>query len=133
MNITWLTRFMSDRAIWEGRYADLWSIPHVISGMLVAFALLGLEIDFWQGLGVSVLVAIAWELFERFTGLSSTEFLTNSIADLLFAQIGFITGYALLRGLRHERAMNVAWALLIVFIACVILGWISYTYYRRMP
>ncbi len=124
---------MSDRSIWEGKYADLWSITHVISGTLIAFLLLEHSVFFWPGLGISVLVAGGWELIERFTGLASTEAVTNSFADILFAQLGFATGYELLRFMRYERAVLVAGLLFGAFVACVTVGWASYAYYRNVP
>lgn len=132
MTSSWLIRFMSDRALWEGQYVDLWTIPHVISGALIAYVLVGLGLDFWQGLGVSVIIGSAWELFEKFTTLSYTEYVSNSFADIAFAQVGFILFFYVFHGLRPLHGRVLAVVLLVLFLASVLLGWISYTYYRSV-
>lgn len=109
---------------------DPWSVAHFISGGLIVYVLLQLGFDFWTGLGINFILAIAWELFEKFTQLSATEYFTNNLTDILFAQFGFIALFYVFRAVSPSRGLTVAFVLFAAFLALVVIGWISYTYYR---
>jgi len=126
-----LVYFLGNRPLWEGRYADLWSIAHFVAGTLIAYVLMRIGIGFWPGLGIAVLIGVVWELFEKFTKLSATEYATNNVTDVLFSSLGFIIAFHVFSAplallVRH----GILIALALVFIGTDILGWVSYTYYR---
>ena len=132
MSISRIARFMGARRFWEGRYVDLWSIPHVISGALIAFALIRLGFGFWSGLALVAALASGWELFERFTTLAKTEYPSNSLMNIVFA----VLGYLLFRwfAVLNARAMRVgvSYVLLAAFVVLVLFGWASYVRYRKL-
>ena len=132
MNESRIARFMSDRRLWEGRYVDLWSIPHVISGALIAFALMRLGFGFWSGLALSAALASGWELFEQFTALSSTEYASNSLMDIVFGVLGYLLfrWFAVLN--THAVRAEVSYVLLGAFVVLVLFGWASYVRYRKL-
>ena len=103
-----------------------------MSGALVAYLLIWLGFDFWNSFGIGIGIGVLWELFEKVTALSSTEFATNSLTDILFAQAGFLTSWYAWHMLAPGDAKAVAWAVLVFFGICVVLGWISFTYYRSV-
>jgi hypothetical protein len=125
-----LYRIVSDRRLWEQRYADLWSVSHTISGALVAFALLWLGFTLWPALALSICIAVIWELFEKVTKLSATEYFTNNITDILFAQVGFLAFWFTLGAAPLSQRLSAFVALAIVFAVIVGLGWYSYARFR---
>lgn len=68
---------------WEGRYIDLWSIPHFTAGI----GLWGLGLDL---VGV-IVVAIAWELVE--IAANVYEHPTNRATDVVLAMLGWTVCY----------------------------------------
>lgn len=45
--------------IWrEGKYLDLWSVPHVLSGISVALGLYILGFDFWAAFVIGFLLLV---------------------------------------------------------------------------
>lgn len=126
----YLERVLSSKTFWERPYVDPWSLAHFLSGALIAYALWALGLEFWTSAGVSISVAILWELFEKWTRLSATEYFTNNLTDIFFAQAGFLIFWFVYRGLRPARAFETAFVLLACFITIALIGWISYTYYR---
>lgn len=125
-----IERFLGDRRFWEGRYVDPWSAAHLISGALVAYGLILLAFGFWAGLAASIVLAILWELFEKAARLSDTEHFTNNLTDIIFAQVGFIPAYREFQTLPAATDLATVLLLAAVFALIVIVGWISYTYYR---
>lgn len=111
-------------------YIDLWTVPHVISGVVIGYLVFFFNIPFWNGFWVALSIGIGWELFERITRLSRTEAYTNSLADIAAAQIGFIAAFLLLQKFNSPAAEGVVIAILCAtFGALCLLGWRAYKYY----
>ena len=124
-------RFLGNRALWEGRYVDPWSITHFISGALVAYVFLFFGLDFWSGFGINFFIAVLWEFFEKYTRISATEYASNNVTDVLFSALGFVAAYWVVHLPLKLSTRDTIFAILaLVFVAVVIIGWISYTYYR---
>ncbi len=121
---------LSNRALWERSYVDTWTIPHTLFGVLIAFFTPAGPMGLWIGYAVTLSSAVLWEAIERFTGIATEESITNSIMDIVVAQVGFIAGIYLF------SKMNVPsqrWAVFaftaIIWIAVEIVGWLSYRHY----
>ena len=68
---------------------DLWSIPHFLFGILVAIAALLSPMPLLEIFIATLLVSIAWELFEKmFLGVD--ESLKNQILDVVLGLVGFV-------------------------------------------
>ncbi len=125
-----LKRFLSTRRLWEQGYIDLWSIPHTLFGVLVAFLVPLTLSGFWIGLSITVVVAIVWELIERVTGLAAEEAISNSITDIAVAAAGFTLASLVLSALPDPRIRDAAFAVLAVIWICTeTLGWVAYRHY----
>lgn len=74
-----------------GKYFDLWSIVHFLSGTLWGFfpSLFGLSVILV--FPTLLVVAISWEFFELHHGI--TERKSNSLSDIMASIIGFILVY----------------------------------------
>lgn len=121
---------LKNRALWEHPVLDLWSVPHLLSGTIVAYAVLWLGVDPWLGLGISVALAVVWEIFEKVTHLSDVEHHTNGWSDVIAAQIGYGAGWWLFAALPAHAAW-IAGAAVLVFAALSILGWLSHHWYGK--
>ena len=122
--------FLQRRSTWRGKYVDLWTVPHVISGIVIAylvyFANIPLTIGFW----IALTIGIGWELFERITRLSRTEAYTNSLGDIVTAQIGFVVAFLLLEKFNSPSTEGViVFALCVAFGILCLLGFRAFKYY----
>ncbi len=79
----------------HGRYLDLWSICHLLSGSIIGIAFILLHIPFVTGLIVASMLFIVYEVLEFF--LRVVEDIQNSIADVVIGAIGFYVTHLILR------------------------------------
>jgi hypothetical protein len=56
----------------EGEYLDLWSVPHFLSGSLLACFLYLLHLDFWLTFLIATVLLILYEVFEHFADIDET-------------------------------------------------------------
>jgi hypothetical protein len=74
--------------IWrEGKYLDLWSVPHFLSGMLVGFALRYIGLATLPAFVIALVLLIAYEFFEYFADIE--EMFTNSVMDVVVGMVSF--------------------------------------------
>ena len=51
--------------VWrEGEYLDLWSLPHLLSGALLACFVYLLHLQFWYAVILAFILLTAYEIFE---------------------------------------------------------------------
>ena len=80
--------------IWrEGKYLDLWSVPHFLSGMSVGFALYFLRFELSAACIIAFLLFIAYEMFEVIAEIEETRW--NRTLDVVVGMISFIPTYLL--------------------------------------
>lgn len=127
-----LDSLLKNRALWEHPVLDLWSIPHALSGTLIAYAVLYFGVDLWLGLGISIALAALWELFEKLTHISDVEHHTNGLSDVVVAQLGYGAGVWLFPVYAGTAAGTAALAAAtIIFAAVSLLGWLSHHWYGK--
>jgi len=74
--------------IWkEGKYIDLWLIPHLLIGILLGQLFLLINFNLTISLIIILALAIIWELFEIIIKIK--EAIPNKIIDVLAAIVGF--------------------------------------------
>ena len=79
-------------ASWNhGRFVDLWSIIHIISGVMLGLVVLALDINFFYGLLFALVGMIAYEAYEMI--LKIIEDAENSITDVVLGILGYIASY----------------------------------------
>jgi hypothetical protein len=114
---------------WEGPFLDLWSVPHMLTGVLIALLVVVLKVSFLTGFFITLAVAILWELFEIATKVY--EIKTNSVVDIVIALVGYSLFFYIPKwfNLDNKGTTTLLAILLVVFLATVITGWIAYKHY----
>ena len=105
---------------------DLWSIPHFLFGILMAFVPLLTELSFNFVLVLTLVLAVLWELFE--VGIGIQETVLNSLLDVFLPISAYIiTSYVLLLQPYHREDLGVvSIAVLILYLFTNISGWLAY-------
>lgn len=78
----------------EGEYLDLWSVPHFLSGMVVAFALYFLGFEARSAFVIAFLLLVGYELFEAVAEIEETRW--NRILDVVVGMLSFTPTFLLL-------------------------------------
>src|SRR3989344_5332818 len=90
----------------KGRAFDLWSIPHFLFGILMAFVPPFADISFSFVLVLTLVLAILWELFEMSVGIKET--VLNSLLDVFLPIAAYIiASYVLLSFSYHREDLGV--------------------------
>jgi hypothetical protein len=122
--------FLQRHSTWRGKYVDLWTVPHIISGIVIAYLVYFADIKFDVGFWIALTIGIGWELFERVTRLSRTEAYTNSLCDIITAQIGFVVAFLLLQKFNSPTTEGIIiFTLCIAFGILCLLGFRAFKYY----
>lgn len=80
--------------IWrEGKYLDLWSVPHFLSGMMVALGLYLLNFSGVSAFIIALLLLIIYELFEVIAKIEETRL--NSFIDIVVGMTSFTPTFLL--------------------------------------
>ena len=109
----------------EGRYIDLWTIPHILAGVLLGGYLYWLGVSFEINLAVTTILVISWEFFElHFLGVH--EYFTNSLMDIIVALIGFAFMYFLIIKYSLETVIPHLLVLTAVYIFLNAWGFLAY-------
>lgn len=125
-----LRELLTNRVFWEQPVLDLWTIPHFLTGVLIALAVRALGANVFLGFLASAALAVLWELFENLLHVSDAEFLSNQFADILFTQIGFLVTILLIREKHQKKLLSrIGIIVSVVFVITVVLGWAAYWYY----
>jgi hypothetical protein len=91
--------------IWrEGKYLDLWSVPHFLSGMCVAFGLFFLDFATNAAFIIALLLLIAYEMFEVIAKIEETRW--NRILDIVVGMASFTPTFLLLPGVPRTWAIG---------------------------
>lgn len=123
-------RFLNNQAFWERAYIDPWTIPHTLFGVVASFLTVFTGIGLWVGFGFTTVIAIGWEIFEHLTKFGNEEAITNSITDIIVAQVGFIVGIYILSKVSGSTDRWVLFSIVtIIWIAFELLGWLAYSHY----
>ena len=75
--------------LWEeGKYLDMWSVSHFLSGLLIASVLFLLGIAFVPALVIATVLFVLYELFEVVVHIE--ESFTNRFMDVVVDVVGFL-------------------------------------------
>jgi hypothetical protein len=109
----------------EGRYVDLWTIPHILAGVLLGGYLYWFGVPLLINITITAVLIISWEFFElHFLGVH--EHLTNSLMDILVALIGFIITHIFIIKYSIEIVFPYLLALTIIYIFLNSWGFLAY-------
>jgi len=124
-----LESVLSNRDLWEQPLLDLWAVPHFLSGVLIAAAFILLARSLVSGFFFAGFIAVAWELFEHATGISTVEATSNIIADVIVLLVGFAVLVPFRSLLSDERGQWLVGSVSVAHVATTLLGWLSYQQY----
>lgn len=83
MQISRINRFWR-----EGRYLDLWSVNHVLSGVVLAALFYHFAVPFYLGLCIAIFLFVGWEVAEVLLGIK--EHVPNMVTDVICDLAGFL-------------------------------------------
>jgi len=78
----------------EGAYFDLWSVPHFLSGMVVAFSLYFLGFEARSAFIIAFLLLVVYEMFESVVKIEETKW--NRVLDVVVGMASFAPTFMLL-------------------------------------
>jgi hypothetical protein len=107
----------------EGRYADLWSINHFLSGVVLGALLLTFGVSFGWSLLISLVLFVGWELVEILMGIK--EHMPNMVTDVLFDMAGFLAVAWYLSAIA-PLSWTAITVIIIVFMIFNVWGFIAY-------
>jgi len=107
----------------EARYLDLWSIVHLLSGMVLAMIISFFGFSFWFSVVVAFLLMVVWEFFESAIGIG--EHATNLFTDLVVGLIGYFITVVWI----PDNAY--IWATLILLLIIGALDWVGFSSYKK--
>ncbi|MDO8593289.1 MAG: hypothetical protein Q7R59_00040 [bacterium] len=115
----------------KGSAFDLWSIPHFLFGILMAFVPMLTDLSFSFALVLTLVLAVLWELFEMGVGIRET--VLNSLLDVFLPIVAYIiTSYFLLiRQYHRDELVVFAVAVLLLYLFTNISGWLAYRRRQR--
>lgn len=110
----------------KGRAFDLWSIPHFLFGILMAFVPSLTGISFLTALSLTIILAMLWEIYEKFVDIKET--IQNSLLDIILPIVAFtMTSYALrIYAFNYDELLVAAIAISILYLFTNISGWLAY-------
>ena len=108
--------------IWrEGEYLDLWSVPHFLSGIAVAFSLYFFGFATNAAFTIAFLVLVAYEMFEVIAKIEETR--SNRVLDVVVGMASFTPTFFLLPSVPKSNAILIFGAVLILDAVLSFFGW----------
>ena len=102
--------------VWkEGRHFDLWYVNHFLAGILLGCLVIFLKLEFWMGFIVSVVLMLAWEVFELVTEIEETKF--NMAFDVIFSVFSYFFTIFLLKNYLSPPSLLVLFYVSLVIFA----------------
>jgi hypothetical protein len=110
----------------KGRAFDLWSIPHFLFGILMALVSPLIDISFLTALALTVILAMLWEIYEKFVDIKET--IQNSLLDIILPIVAFtLTAQLLLAFPLHpDDLLVITGAVFILYAFTNVSGWLAY-------
>ncbi|MCR4276264.1 MAG: hypothetical protein NUV90_02690 [Candidatus Parcubacteria bacterium] len=110
----------------KGRAFDLWSIPHFLFGILMAFLPSLAGTSFLTALALTIILAMLWEIYEKFVQIRET--VQNSLLDIILPIVAFtLTSYILrIYSFQYSDLLVIAIAVLVLYTFTNISGWLAY-------
>jgi len=110
--------------IWrEGKYLDLWSVPHFLSGMAVAFGLFFLDFATNAAFIIAILLLVAYEMFEVIAKIEETRW--NRILDILVGMASFTPTFLLVPSIPRAWAIGAFSLILALDSVLSFFGWLA--------
>lgn len=115
------------KELWEHEFVDLWSIPHTLFGVVIAFGVAAFNKSTRDGWMFVTVGALLWELFEIVGRI--TEHTSNQIIDVVIALIGFGITMTIINHAPPKNIRRSFYIVLGIFIVTSIIGWLAWSIY----
>jgi uncharacterized membrane protein len=113
----------------EGRFLDLWVVPHAMTGVTGAFSNVFFELSTPLVFIVGLLLMVVWEIIEMAMGIR--EAWENQLLDVVIGLAGVAVALIVASRL-GERARIVAFAVsLTIMVTTGVVGWLASRRKRR--
>ena len=111
--------------IWKnGKYLDLWSINHTLSGIVIAGPLYYFSISFVYSIVVALVLIVGWEIYEIYHEIYETW--QNKCTDIITGIIAFFCIWYLYPYWMFSIQFFIYIASLAIFLILEIWGYIAY-------
>ncbi len=110
--------------IWrEGKWVDLWSVVHFLSGSSTAFAIAWLGFGFQASALIAFLLFVAYELWEAMVKIEETP--QNRFMDVVVGMASFIPTFLLVQGVSELDFVLVFGLVLSINVMLAAIGWFA--------
>lgn len=108
--------------IWrEGKYLDLWSVPHFLSGIAVAFSLSMLDFAATAAFVIAFLLLVGYEMFEVIANIEETRW--NRTLDVVVGMASFTPTFLLLPDIPRMWAIGAGVSVIVLDSVLSFFGW----------
>ncbi len=108
----------------NGKYLDLWSVNHTLSGVVIAGPLYYFSIPVIYSFWISLILMVSWEIYEIIFKI--TETWQNRTTDILTGVLGFCSVWYLYAFVTTHTQILIYVMGLCLFIILEVWGYIAY-------
>jgi hypothetical protein len=111
--------------IWsEGKYIDLWNIPHFLISMIISFIFVFFNFNLSMALLGIVILKTIWEIYEHI--YVTKEAYTNKLCDVLTGVLAVLFTYKIL----PTNLINIPVVITLIIISVILGSWGLYSMKR---
>ncbi len=123
MHLTRDGRFVRTDIWREGKWVDLWSVVHLLSGASVGFSIAWLGFGFAASAVIAFLLFVAYELWEAMVKIHETP--QNRSMDVVAGMVSFVPVFFLVQGLSGSNFILAFGLVLTLNIVLATFGWLA--------
>ncbi|MEK7156514.1 MAG: hypothetical protein AAB790_01780 [Patescibacteria group bacterium] len=123
MHLTRDGRFVRTDIWREGKWVDLWSVVHLLSGVSTAFAITWFGFGFAASAVIAFLLFVAYELWEAMVKIAETP--QNRSMDVVAGMVSFVPAFFLVQILSGSALILAFGIVLTVNIVLATFGWLA--------
>lgn len=123
MHLTRDGRFVRTDIWREGKWLDLWSVVHLLSGASVAFSIAWLGFGFPASAVIAFLLFVAYELWEAMVKIEETP--QNRSMDVVVGMVSFVPAFFLVQGLSGPSLILAFGLVLTANVVLATFGWLA--------
>lgn len=111
--------------IWrEGKWLDLWSVVHLLSGISVGFCLYFLHFGALASVVLTLLLLVSYEMWETIVRIEETP--ANRFMDVVVGMVSFLPAFFLVAPLLSSAMLILAFGLVLTAnIVMSVFGWLA--------
>lgn len=107
----------------EGRYFDMWVLPHAMTGVTGGFANVFVDLSIPMVFLVGLILMILWEVFEVWIGIR--EAWQNQLLDVVIGLAGTAIALGIASQLGDGARIGAFAVSLVVMVVSGVIGWLA--------